>query len=418
MQESKDLEFKECVTNSFLKTVSAYANGTGGRVLFGINDDGEAVGLDDPKQTCLDIENKINDSIIPQPDYSLKIDEPDATVELTVFPGRSKPYLYRSKAYKRNGTATIPVDTLGLSRLVLEGQNLSFEQLPANKQDLSFTVLENRLTAKLSLQSFTTDTLKTLGLLDETGTYNNAAELLADENGFPGIDIAVFGETINLIKQRKTLEHASVLAEIDGALELFEAQYCYEEIQGMERIRKELIPLEAFREAITNAVVHRTWDAPAHIRISMFDDRVEVASPGGLPASMTVDEYLSDMLSVRRNRILAEVFLRLGLIEAFGTGIMRIRDTYKDSVRKPRFQVSDNAIVVTLPLLMDNPGLKGDELIVFGLLSGVHPQSTSELAAKVTFSRSKLLRILKKLVETGLATVEGTGRGQKYRLQR
>ena len=312
----------------------------------------------------------------------------------------------------------IPVDTLGLSRLVLEGQNLSFEQLPANKQDLSFFVLENRLTAKLSLQSFTTDTLKTLGLLDETGTYNNAAELLADENGFPGIDIAVFGETINLIKQRKTLEHASVLAEIDGALELFEAQYCYEEIKGMERIRKELIPLEAFREAITNAVVHRTWDVPAHIRISMFDDRVEVASPGGLPASMTVDEYLSDMLSVRRNRILAEVFLRLGLIEAFGTGIMRIRDTYKDSVRKPRFQVSDNAIVVTLPLLMDNPGLEGDELTVFGLLSGIHPQSTSELAAKVTFSRSKLLRILKKLVEAGLATVEGAGRGQKYRLLR
>lgn len=147
MQETKDLEFKESVTNSFLKTVSAYANNTGGRVLFGINDAGKIVGLDDPKQTCLDIENKINDSIIPQPDYSLKINEPDATVELTVFPGRSKPYLYRSKAYKRNDTATIPVDTLGLSRLVLEGQNLSFEQLPASKQDLSFTVLENRLTA-------------------------------------------------------------------------------------------------------------------------------------------------------------------------------------------------------------------------------------------------------------------------------
>lgn len=96
MQESKDLEFKECVTNSFLKTVSAYANGTGGRVLFGINDDGEAVGLDDPKQTCLDIENKINDSIIPQPDYSLKIDEPDATVGLRSFPAdRSLTYTAR-----------------------------------------------------------------------------------------------------------------------------------------------------------------------------------------------------------------------------------------------------------------------------------------------------------------------------------
>lgn len=67
MQESKDLEFKECVTNSFLKTVSAYANGTGGRVLFGINDDGEAVGLDDPKQTCLDIETRLTIRSSPSP---------------------------------------------------------------------------------------------------------------------------------------------------------------------------------------------------------------------------------------------------------------------------------------------------------------------------------------------------------------
>ncbi len=112
MRETRIVEFKETITNTFLKTVSAFSNYDSGTILFGVDDDGNIKGLPDVKQACLDIENKINDSITPQPDYTLEIQNNDQTIKLTVKSGLQKPYLYKSKAYKRNDTATIEVDTL------------------------------------------------------------------------------------------------------------------------------------------------------------------------------------------------------------------------------------------------------------------------------------------------------------------
>ena len=139
MRETRIIEFKETITNTFLKTVSAFSNYNGGEIYFGIDDNGNVKGIADVKQSCLDIENKINDSISPQPDYTLEIQN-DSTIKLTVKSGIHKPYLYKSKAYKRNDTATIEVDTLELSRLILEGKNIRFEELPYNEQKLTFEV--------------------------------------------------------------------------------------------------------------------------------------------------------------------------------------------------------------------------------------------------------------------------------------
>lgn len=108
MKETKTLEYKEKITNTFLKTVSAYANYETGVIKFGITDSDEVVGLTDPKVTCLNIENKINDSIDPRPNFELTI-EAHNVIALKVFEGLEKPYLYKGKAYKRNDTATIYV---------------------------------------------------------------------------------------------------------------------------------------------------------------------------------------------------------------------------------------------------------------------------------------------------------------------
>ena len=121
MHETRILEFKETITNTFLKTVSAFSNYNGGTILFGVDDDGNVKGLSDVKQACLDIENKINESVSPQPNYTLEIQNNDQTIKLTIKSGLQKPYLYKSKAYERNDTATIEVDTLEFSRLVLDG---------------------------------------------------------------------------------------------------------------------------------------------------------------------------------------------------------------------------------------------------------------------------------------------------------
>ena len=138
MSESKTVEYKKTVTNTFLKTVSAFANYGGGCIYFGIDDNGKTIGLPDPDEACLAIENKINDSIKPQPEYRMMINKKDSTITLEIIGGLNKPYLYHSKAYKRNDTATIEVDTLELTRLILAGKNTSFEELPYSDQNLSF----------------------------------------------------------------------------------------------------------------------------------------------------------------------------------------------------------------------------------------------------------------------------------------
>ena len=415
MKETRQLEFKLDISNTFLKTVSAFANYDGGQIIFGVTDNGEAVGLSDPAQACLDIENKINDTIRPQPQYELAVQEQDKTVILTVESGRNKPYTYRSKAYRRNDTATIEADELELTRLILQGKNINYEDLPAEKQDLTFTSLEKMAKQEIGIGSLNKDVLKSLNLFSDSEGYNHAAELLADENNCPGIDIARFGESISIILKRATFEHESVLNELEKAVAVYRDYYQYEEIQGMDRVKVETIPEEAFRETIANALIHRTWDVNAQIRVMMFDDRIEVSSPGGLPSGLSEIEYLKGNVSILRNPILGNVFFRLHIVEILGTGIVRIKEAYKNSNKKPVFEIYENSITVILPVISDLD-LTEDEAIVYGVLSKTLPKSISEIASAVPFGKSKTTVLLHRLADKNIVTILGTGRGTKYRL--
>ena len=417
MRETRILEFKETITNTFLKTVSAFSNYDGGEILFGVDDDGNIKGLSDVKQACLDIENKINDSISPQPNYTLEIQNNEQTIKLSVKSGLQKPYLYKSKAYKRNDTATIEVDTLEFSRLVLEGKNIRFEELPCKDQELSFEILQSNLKEKIQIETFNKDTLKTLNLYDDVNGFNNAAGLLADKNHFPGIDIVKFGENISIIQKRITFENTSVLGIYEKALSVFRDYYQYEVIHGADRKMVEKIPEAAFREAIANALIHRVWDVDLQIRVSMFDDRIEVVSPGGLPSGITEDEYLSGKLSVLRNRNLANVFYRLGFVEIFGTGITRIKQIYSEALTKPGFEVSENAIKIILPIYEESTNLTEDEKVVYKLLSKNMLKSMSEIAPYISFGKSKTTKLLKDMEQKGVITIDGKGKGTKYRIK-
>jgi len=415
MKETKKLEFKSDITNTFLKTVSAFANYEGGQIKFGVADDGKVIGLKDPVQSCLDIENKINDTIRPQPQYELVVQESDKTVTLIVEAGRNKPYTYKSKAYRRNDTATIEVDELELTRLILQGKNINYEELPADNQELSFKILEKRAKQEIGIKSLNKDVLKTLNLYSDSDGYKQAAALLADENEFPGIDIARFGESISIILKRVTFEHESVLEELEKAVRIYRDYYQYEEIQGIERKKVEKIPEKAFRETIANALIHRTWDVNAHIRVMMFDDRIEISSPGGLPTGISEEEYLKGNVSILRNPILGNVFYRLHIVEILGTGIVRIREAYKYSDKKPVFEIFDNSIKVILPVI-GNADLTEDEKVVYEVLSKTMPKSISEITDMTPFGKSKVTTLLKRLARKNYVSVTGNGRGTKYKL--
>ena len=414
MKKSKELELKSTITNTFLKTVSAFSNYNSGKIIFGIDDNGKIIGLENIEELCLDLENKINDNISPKPDFRFIKDTKKNIITLIVEEGLNKPYLYKGKAYKRNDTSTVEVDRIELNRLTLLGLNQYYEELKARKQDLEFKVLKKELEEKLSLKNFSKDVLKTLNLYDDKNGYNNAAELLADKNTFSGVDIAKFGKSIDEILDRNLFINMSIISQFQKTLEVFNRYYKYEQILGSERIEKELIPEKAFREVIANALIHRTWDVNSNIRISMYEDKIEVSSPGGLPSGISEKEYLNGQISQLRNPILANIFFRLKYIEMFGTGIRRINESYKNYAVKPAFEIFENSIKITLPIIKTELFLTTDERIIMDILEKGAILSSSEILKITEFKKDKLNRLLKKLIQKNYIDVIGNGRGTKY----
>jgi len=408
------LEHKEDISNSFLKTVSAFANYQGGTIKFGIRDNGEVVGIHNPTQACLVIENKINDSLNPKVDFQLQVTEDTNVIILTVKEGLDKPYFYKSKAYKRNDSSTVEVESYELRRLILEGQNKTYESLPAEKQDITFHYLERSLMTQMSIKSLTDDILVTLGLYKKDEGFNRAAELLSDENTLFGIDVVRFGESINIILDRETYAGISILEQYERAMTMYRRYYQYEEIRGALREKVQKIPEEAYREAIANAIVHRAWDINAHIRVALYDERIEILSPGGLPDGMTKQEYLEGQISILRNPIIGNVFFRLHHIERFGTGVKRINSAYFESKVKPIFEVFENSIKVVLPVMQKELPVSDDEKLVYDSLVRNRKLSSSDVAKHTGFGKTKVIKLLKSMMDQGYIRIEGEGRGTKY----
>lgn len=306
---------------------------------------------------------------------------------------------------------------LEYGRLILEGQNQSYEELPSSMQELTFDRLEEELKKSLGITCLNKDILKTLELYSEKRGFNNAAALLADKNQFPGIDMIRFGSSIDEIMDRATFEHMSVLAQLSSCIEMFQTYYQYEKIEGVERKQIDKIPEKAFREAIANALVHRAWDVRASIKISMFEDRIEISSPGGLPAGIGREEYLNGQISVLRNPILGNVFFRLKYIEKFGTGIMRINRSYSNALEKPSYQIFENSIQVVLPVIASDEKLSEKDKKILDIIRDKGTVSRSEIEKLAGIGKDSTIRSLNLLLKKHIIEKTGAGRGVKYHIR-
>ncbi len=414
--ENRYLELKEDRTPKYLKTVSAFANYNDGEIRFGVDDEGNIKPIEDMNAFALDIENQINDSFNVRPSFSI-VQNPDRTISLFVKKGFSTPYLYKGKAYKRDDTATIEVDPIELKRLYLQGSNMTFDEIPIANKDLSFQALKGKLISELKIETFDDDVLKSLNLL-KNDAFNNAALLISDKNDFPGLDIAVFGSSIDIIKERHTLSGISLIEQFDKAIEIFDRVYTYEQIVGAKRVAIERIPRVAFREMIANAIVHRTYDVKINTKVSMFEDRIEISSPGGLMYGMDKEKFLVGAFSICRNPIVASVFNKIGIIEAFATGIKRTNNAYLEFTDKPIIDADDFGVSVILPStdIAQKPiSSKNNEYL--HLLSPSIKYTRCELESLLGLSKDRLLRLLNQLVEDGLLIKEGSGKSTRYYLK-
>lgn len=416
MRETHNLEFKEKISDSFLKTVVAFANYSGGEILFGVDDNGEFIGLSNLKDDAMIIENKINDFIKPQIAFKIETDDEEKVIKLIVYPGDEKPYFYKSKSYKRNDSSTVEVDSLELKKLIIEGQNKSYDSLSSDINSYSFLYLENKFRDIVGIENINNDILKTLELVDRDNLLTNAGNLFADHNDCNLIDIVRFGDDQNTILNRERLKDISILEAFDKSVLKYREYYQIENIKGSYREKVELVPEKAFREAIANALVHRDWISNSFVQVSMEKDFIKITSPGGLPMDISEEEYLNGQISVMRNPIIGNIFFRLNIIESFGTGIRRIINSYKDLVKNPSFKIFENSIEVKLPVVSPVDNLSDDKKKVIKAL-GNRPVSSSSIAEDTDFGKNKVLNLLNDLIDEGYVVKYGRGRGTKYSLK-
>lgn len=429
--ESKTIEYKREYSKTILKTISAFANYHDGKIVIGIDDHNEVVGVNRPIEVKLNIENAINDNLDPKPYYEIEqIDyQGKQLVVISVFKGEYTPYTVNFKAYKRSDTSTVQVDRRAYEELILIGQNQSFDSQFAKEKDLEFLVLTSKLKSSLNIHSFSEDLLITLSL-KVNGRFNNAAALLSDKNPIESSYIylvAYQDESVLNIRDRQLLKDISILQQFDYCMDFYNKHINRSEnISGSYRENIEEVPFVAYREAVANLIVHRDYLRPSEGRIEVFTNRIEVTSPGGLPVGILEDEYLDGRISLPRNRIVADLFLRLKIIEKLATGIRRIKEYYQKYEVKPVFKITDNSITVILPKVI-NVSFEQDkiaikqlnptQLKIYNLLRLNDGMRRSEIEAELGLKKSQTIDLLKGLRERSLIIQTGNGPNTKYSLK-
>lgn len=304
---------------------------------------------------------------------------------------------------------------------MIEGSGNSYDQIPSQEDNLQFSTLHKMMKEELNLENFNDDTLITLGLISE-GRYTLAAQLLADKNNNHQSSTAVirFGANESVFLDRSDLTHQSLLLQYDSALEMFDKWYkSYEEVVGFTRVERIQIPREAYREAVANALIHRRFDINASVQIAMYEDKIIITSPGGLPDGISEASYLYGQVSVLRNINIAEIFYRLRIIDKFGTGVNRIRTEYEPFDTTPEFDVSSEQIIVVLPVIRYN-GIAEKTNIedkILLLISQRGTISRTEIEEATGYKKSRLQEVLKILQSKDIIIKVGSGPTVKYQIK-
>lgn len=354
--ENKTTEFKREYVNDIKNTIVAFANCDGGTLYIGVNDDGTACGVDDVDDTMLRVTNAIRDAV--RPDITMFIEckndimNEKPIVCITVQRGTARPYYLQGKGirpegvYVRQGASTVPATETAILNMIKETSGDSYEVARSLNQQLSFEKTSDFF--KKRKVEFEKSQMKTLHLIDKDDMYTNLA-LLLSEQCMHTIKLAVFeGSKKTVFKDRQELT-GSLLNQLEEAFDYIERyNRTRAEFSGLDRVDMRDYPPEAIRETLLNAIVHRDYSFSGATLISIFENRIEFVTIGGLVKGIT----LSDVelgVSVLRNQYLANVFYRLKLIEAYGTGILKINESYDDYSVKPLIETTDNAFKVTLP---------------------------------------------------------------------
>lgn len=420
---------------SWLKSVSAFANTAGGTLIFGITDGKEIVGLEDIKSDSEFISQKIKERISPFPEVIMKLrkteDEKDLLL-LYVPAGAETPYYYTgdgvTEAYIRIGNESVVADATELKRLVMRGRNSSYDSVmsPYNYKDFSFSKLRERYKSWTG-NSMTEKSFESFGIRDANGHLTNAGALLADDA--PIRWSRLFCTRWNGLDKSGGQVDALDSAEYSGSLIILLNEGMSFVKRNMKTIWKK-IPASRIEmpdycersvfESLVNALIHRDYLINgSEVHVDMFDDRLLIYSPGGMPDGTQIQERdIDDIPSTRRNPILADIFARLGYMERQGSGLSKIRTAYENTANyqpglEPTFRSNRVEFTVKLPNLnfkassnealneAINEALTDNQKMLLDMLRNDPTITQKEIIERVSLSRSTVQRMIKELSELG-----------------
>lgn len=426
--ESEIVELKSQIVSDICKEIIAFANSKGGTLYVGVEDNGKVIGISNADQTTLQLSNMIRDSV--KPDVTMFVHYETLCIEgkniiaVTVQKGTERPYYLGSKGlkpsgvYVRNGTSTDPATDTAIRRMIKETDGDSFETMRSLEQNLSFQAAENQF--KKRNVPFDAAKMQTLGMISQDGIYSNVALLLSDQCSHT-IKAATFSGTDKTTFQDRKEFGGSLFRQMDDMYAYLEMRNQTKAIfEGLYRVDTRDYPEEALREALLNSLVHRDYSFSASTLISVYDDRIEFVSVGGLPAGIALEDIMLG-LSVCRNPKLAAIFYRLELIEAYGTGLPKIVKSYAGTDLVPKIEVTNNAFKITLPNLnysshpapVYEPPTVNEERIL-SLLSSRESIVREDVDALLGVSQSTSNRILKRMMEKQFILQSGSGKNTRY----
>lgn len=437
--EATEYDKKQAVEHkkvkSWLKSVSAFANTAGGTLIFGITNDEEIVGLKDIKAESEFISQKIKERISSFPEVVMKLHRTEDGKELLLLhvpAGTETPYYYTGdgmmEAYIRIGNESVVADAFELKRLVMRGRNASYDSLmtPYSYEDFSFSKLRERYKSWTG-NSMSEKSFESFGIRDLQGRLTNAGALLADAS--PIRWSRLFCTRWNGLDKSGGQVDALDSAEYSGSLIIL----LNEGISFVKRNMKTLwkktpdsrieMPDYCERsvfEALVNALIHRDYLINgSEVHVDMFDDRLVVYSPGGMPDGTQIQERdIDDIPSTRRNPILADIFARLGYMERQGSGLSKIRTAYENAANyqpglEPIFRSDRAEFTVKLPNLNFkasaiealnealNDALTKNQKLLLDILRNNPTVKQKEIISNTTLSRSTVQRAIKELTEKG-----------------
>ena len=469
--ENEKIEFKEnAKTNAYIKTAVAFANGNGGKIVFGVKDNGEIAGVENEFEVMDGIINAISDSCYPMivPNISLHTLENKTIILVEIEGGKKKPYYLKSKgmqkgSYIRSGATTrIIEEDYVLKELVLEGENKYFDQQVCHGESVSDEEIEKfcewleklareNSETDIKIKKVTKNTLLSWKVLEEKNGRifpTNAYILLSGKENWEvsrKIQCGVFkGETRSIFVDKKEFE-GSIIMQLEKAYQyVLEKINLGSDIVGIYRVDKYEIPPKSIRELIANAVIHRSYLEPNDIQVALYDNRLEITSPGMLLSGVNV-KRMKEGYSKLRNRAIASVFAYVNIIEKWGSGIPRIMNEIREyGLQEPEFIAFENDFRVNIyrksynttqstqgstqgktnttqdiseKEKLDIKNLTETDKTIINTIINNPEMSQKQIADNLNWTVNKVKYYMKKFKQKNILRYEGTSQNGKWEIQ-